>query len=105
MESVEHRKFKGSWEKVNLDRVAVQDVRTVGAEAVGMWAFDTLEMGKIFRDAGLGEKDIVPAKVLILGKLIHPGSEREIHRWFEFRSALEEIMGVKARDVSLTSLY
>jgi hypothetical protein len=96
---------EGSWEKVNLDSISVQDVRPVGAEAVGAWAFDTLEMEKILRDAGLGEKDIARAKVLILGKLIHPGSEREIHRWFQSRSALEEIMGIKAREVSLTSLY
>lgn len=103
--SVAPRESKGHWERVDLDTVAVQDVRTVGAEAVGAWAFETLGLDKMLQEAGFGEKDVARAKVLILGKLIQPGSEREIHGWFHSRSALGEMMGIAAEEVSLTSLY
>jgi transposase len=96
---------KGTWQTVDLNSLKSEDVRTVGAEVVGAWAYERLGMTKILRGCGFNETDIARTKVLILGKLINPGSEREIHQWFHQRSALQEVMGIKAKHVSLSSLY
>ncbi|SMC23901.1 hypothetical protein SAMN02746041_01848 [Desulfacinum hydrothermale DSM 13146] len=90
---------------VDIDSVQTSDVRTVGAEAVGAWAYDQLQMTKILKECAFTQADIDRAKVLILGKLIHPASERETHAWFHQRSALDEVMDINAKHVSLTSLY
>jgi len=94
---------EGTWHTVDLDSLKSEDVRTVGAEAVGAWAYEQLEMTKILRACGFNETDIARSKVLILGRLIHPASERETHQWFHQRSALEEVMGIEAKHVSLST--
>jgi len=96
---------KQTWQTVDLDSLKSEDVRTVGAETVGAWAYEKLQMTRILKNCGFNEADIDRAKVLIVGKLIHPASERETYQWFQQRSALEEVMGIEAKHVSLSSLY
>jgi uncharacterized protein YutD len=69
---------KQNWQTVDIESLRSEDVRTVGTEIVGAWAYDKLKMTGILKDCSLSEADIDRAKVLIGGKLIHPASEREI---------------------------
>ena len=87
---------KQTWQTVDLDSLKSEDVRTVGAETVGAWAYEKLQMTRILKNCGFNEADIERAKVLIVGKLIRPASERETYQWFQQRSALEEVMGLPA---------
>jgi len=96
---------KPTWHTVDLDSLKSEDVRTVGAEIVAAWAYEKLSMSTILKNCGFNEADINRAKVLIVGKLIHPASERETFQWFQQRSALEEVMGIAPKHVSLSSLY
>ncbi|OPX39931.1 MAG: hypothetical protein B1H11_01595 [Desulfobacteraceae bacterium 4484_190.1] len=96
---------KQTWQTVDPESLKSEDVRTVGAETVGAWAYEKLQMTRILRNSGFNEADIERAKVLIVGKLIHPASERETFQWFQQRSALDEVMGIEAKHVSLSSLY
>ncbi|MGQ9797312.1 MAG: hypothetical protein ACUVR9_13185, partial [Desulfosoma sp.] len=65
---------------MDLDSLKSEDVRTAGA-----WAYEKLQMSHILKECGLNEADIDQAKVLLLGKRIHPGSERETFQWFQHR--------------------
>ena len=103
--SARGREAEPTWQTVDLDSLKSEDVRTVGAETVGAWAYEKLHMSQILKNCGFNEADIDRAKVLILGKLIHPASERETFQWFQQRSALEEVMGIEPKHVSLSSLY
>ena len=99
---------KGSeprWETVDINSVRSEDVRTVGAEVVGDWAYRELGITGILRDAGFNRREIDRAKVLILGRLLAPGSEKGIYEWFQMRSGLDEVMGIDSGSVSLPSLY
>ncbi len=98
-------KQEGTWETVDLDSLKSEDVRSVGAEVVGAWAYEKLEMTRILGSCGLDKTDVARAQVLILGKLLYPASERETYEWFRQRSALDEVMGIREKDVSLPSLY
>jgi len=51
------------------------------------------------------EDEIVRAKVLILGKLINPGSECKIYEWFKEFSGISELLGIAVDDISLSGLY
>ncbi|MGQ9669703.1 MAG: hypothetical protein ACUVWY_06000 [Desulfosoma sp.] len=77
----------------------------MGAETVGAWAYEKLHISQILKNCGFYEPDIDQTKVLILGKRIHPASERETFQWFQHRSALEEVMDIEPKHVSLSSLY
>jgi len=96
---------KQNWQRVDIESLKSEDVRTVGTEVVGAWAYEKLQMTDILKNCGFSEADIDRAKVLIVGKLIHPASERETYQWFKQRSALDEVMNIKAKNISLSSLY
>ena len=56
-------------------------------------------------ELGFSQREIIRAKVLIIGKLLNPGSELDIYNWFQQISGLYELMGIKETDISLWSLY
>ena len=93
------------WKTVDINSVECSDVRSAGGELVGSWAYDTLGVSKILSDLGFSKQEIDRAKVLIIGKLLNPGSELEIYRWFNNISALDEVGGIKQTSISLSSLY
>ena len=90
---------------MDLNSLKSEDVWSVGAEIVGAWAYEKLQMSEILENCGPDEADMDRAKVLILGKRIHPASERETFHWFQRSSALDEVMGIEPKDVCLSSLY
>ena len=56
-------------------------------------------------ELGFSQREIIRAKVLIIGKLLNPGSELDIYNWFQQISGLYELMGIKETDISLWTLY
>jgi transposase len=43
--------------------------------------------------------------LLIIGRLVHPGSERHLHRWAQYLSGLDELIKTDFTHLSLNSLY
>ncbi len=43
--------------------------------------------------------------LLIIGRLVHPGSERHLHRWAQHLSGLDELIKTDFNQLSLNSLY
>jgi hypothetical protein len=104
-ETCEKEKKEPHWETVDINSVETSEVRTIGGELIGLWAYDKLGLSDILSELGFSKEEILRAKVLILGKLLNPGSELDIHNWFHRISALDELMGLKGRKISLLSLY
>lgn len=92
-----------AWETVDINSVETSDVRTIGGELIGLWAYEKLGLSEILSGIGFSDEEITRAKVVILGKLLNPGSERDIHKWFEHISGLGELIG--EADISLSSFY
>ena len=103
--SVEKEKEEPHWETVDINSVEASEVRTIGGELIGLWAYDKLGLSEILFELGFSKKEIIRAKLLILGKLLNPGSELEIHNWFQRISGFDELVGIKEAEVSLSSLY
>lgn len=99
----EEKEREPHWETVDINSVETSEVRTIGGELIGLWAYDKLGFSEILSEIGFSEEEIIRAKVLILGKLLNPGSELEIHNWFQHISGLDELIG--EADISLSSLY
>jgi len=104
-EDKEIKKEEQHWETVDINSIKTSEVRTIGGELIGLWAYDKLGLSDILMELGFSEKEITRAKVLILGKLINPGSELDIYNWFQKTSGLNELMGIKETEISLYSLY
>jgi predicted kinase/transposase len=101
----EEEKHEPHWEEIDVNSVKNEDVRTVGAESVGAWAYKELGITEVLQEVGFNKKEIDRAKVMIIGKLVNPGSEKEIYEWFSTRSGLDEVMDIDSKRISLSSLY
>jgi transposase len=79
--------------------------RTAGAEFVGLRFWELLKLDNVLRDCSFSDKEIELSKIAILGRLISPGSECHITRWYNKQSSLSEHLKVLQDKVSKDSLY
>jgi len=93
------------WETVNLGSLSNSESRTIGGEALGYYAFRKLEFPRILRSLGFGRKQVDRAALLVIGRLLHPASERETALWGSEMSALGELMGADFHRLSNNALY
>jgi transposase len=93
------------WETVDLESITQEEVRTIGAEALGHWAFNKLGFPGAFKDLGFSPTQIMVASLLIIGRLIHPASERQTFLWATERSGLDELLRADFEKISLSALY
>ncbi len=90
---------------VDLNSVQMAESRSIGAELVAREMWDRLELAPILSDCGFSDKEIAVAQALILGRLIHPGSELATHRWFNEQSALSELQSCDIHGLGKDSFY
>ncbi|OEU41243.1 hypothetical protein BGV40_16010 [Methanosarcina sp. Ant1] len=100
-EAEEQREF------VSIDINSVQSAqsRSIGAELVAKEMWDRLKISDTLKDCGFSTKKIAVAQALIMGRLIHPGSELATHRWFNEASALAEMLEEDIHGLGKDSYY
>ena len=79
---------------VHPDSMELARPRGVGVEQVGLWAMERVGLMRLLEELGVNGALRAAAAGLIVGRLAHPGSERETHRWLRRDSALGELLGV-----------
>jgi transposase len=84
------------YESVDIESVETTDVKTIGAEHVAVSSLQEYGFEKILKGLHFSDKEIDYAKMLIVGRLVHPDSELETARWINEQSALCELMGTQA---------
>lgn len=85
------------YETVDVNSVSPSDSRTIGAEHLVTSSMQQYEFDKIFKDLKFSDSEMDYAKMLIVGRLVHPGSERETVRWINESSAICELLKTKAK--------
>ena len=83
------------YESVDIDSVETTDVKTIGAEHAVVSSLQEYGVEEILKSLDFSDKEIDYAKMLIVGRLVHPASERETARWINENSALCELMGTQ----------
>lgn len=66
---------------------------------------EQLQLPKKLTALGFNTPELAAAIGSIIGRMIHPGSERETHRWLQQNTALGELIGHDFGATSLTRLY
>ena len=91
------------YEVVDINSVSTLDSRTEGAEHVVTSFLKEYKIDRILRELKFNDAQIDYAKMLITGRLVHPGSERETARWINESSALSELLktNIKVYDNAL----
>ena len=93
------------FQTVNINQIETLKSRSIGAETLALHAFKQLKLDDKLRDLGFNEKDLSAALGAIIGRMVHPGSERETHRWLQKNSGLDELIGHDHDKLSLDRLY
>ena len=78
---------------VDINAVSSSDGKSIGPEHVGFEAMKALGFFDLFRQLGFSQDESNLATLQIVGRLVHPGSERELRRYAKEQSALDELLG------------
>lgn len=81
------------YETVDIESVATTDVKTIGAEHVAVGSIREYEFDRVLKEIGFTGKEVDYAKLLVVGRLVHPASELETARWINENSAVCELIG------------
>ena len=79
------------------------DTRTVGGERVALQALRMLGFPEILRTLNFNQDQIHWAMVLVIGRMLSPGSERQTHDWACEHSSILDLL--RSRTPSLNTLY
>jgi len=105
MHSVPVEQEVPDWERVDMNSLSQGESRSIGGEAISYNAFKKLGFPEILSDLGFSQWQIQQAALLIIGRLIHPASERETVMWAKLISALDELLGADFQHLSNNALY
>ena len=96
---------EADWETVDVASVHDSDGRSIGVEHAALAALDMLELPGLFDELGFNRRQRCCALASIVGRMAHPGSERETNRWLRATSATGEMLGLDFAGVSDMALY
>ena len=90
---------------VDLESVAVENVREIGGEWLCKQALDLIDMSKCLEQAGFVGEDLDLAMAHIISRAIFPASEHATAEWMKDNSGVCELLGIDANKVSHHKLY
>ena len=94
---------------VKLDQMQLRRPRSFGDCWLGCWLWDQLSLSPFWTAKLADERGGVPwarvLQVLVVNRLIDPGSELRIHRQWFLRSAMDELLGVDFAAAGKDRLY
>lgn len=93
------------FQSVDIHSVTPGEQRTIGAEYAAVSFFKRLGLDALFGDLGFSEREAQVAALLIIARMVHPGSERRAHLWAQNISGLADLLETDFRHLSLNTLY
>jgi transposase len=93
------------WHTVDMNSITPGRSRTIGGESLGCDAFQKLGFPRMLAKVGLSPEQIQQAALLVIGRLLHPDSERETAIWAKELSGLDEMLGTSFEHLANNTLY
>ena len=82
-----------NYQNVDINSVQTSESKSIGAEYVMAEQMSQYGFDRILGELDFSPKQIDYAKHLIIGRAVHPSSERELARWINDDSAIKELIG------------
>jgi len=93
------------YETVDLNSLEHSKCRTIGAEHVGISIFRELGLPDHLTKLNFTEQQVQLAQLSVVGRLVHPASERNTAAWARHLSAIDELIGTDFSHLSQNALY
>jgi hypothetical protein len=90
---------------IEVDSLILSRPRSVGVEAVGLWAMAQLEFATLLDTLGLNGPERTAILGAIIARMAAPGSERATRRWLVETSGLGELLDVDFEAMNLMRFY
>lgn len=101
----EGKEIKCEYERVDINSIKSSEIRTVGAEYIGISTLRKLGLERLFKQLGFSDKEIKIAILSIVGSLVHTGSEKAIKEWSQNISGIDELLDTDFSHLSNNALY
>jgi transposase len=101
----ELKETKEEFYNVDINSIKTENIRTIGAEYIGYTFFKKLGFEKTLSNLGFTKEELQIATLLIIGRLVRPGSELKTLEWSRTLSGLEELLNMKFKNIALKKLY
>jgi hypothetical protein len=90
---------------IDLNSIRNKDVREVGAEWLSFQAMRQLRIALFLESLGWSEDQVRLAQTHIISRAVYPASELETTRWIRENSAVCEVTGYDAEQITKDRLY
>ena len=104
-EKNEFQHSEQDFQRVDVNALASSEGKSIGSEHVGLEAMKQLGFFKLFRQLKFKKSMMDIAALLIIGRLVHPSSERELKRYAEQESGLDELLQTDFSHLANNALY
>ncbi|MDB4303543.1 hypothetical protein N9934_01965 [Desulfosarcina sp.] len=88
-------RLSADFQTVDVNSVSSSEARKIGVEHVVLAQMREYKLDKMLKELGFTDSQLNYAKILIVGRLVHPSSERETARWANEDSAILELLQAK----------
>ena len=95
---------KATLDGVMIDQIETENVVEFGPELVALEAWNELGLTSVLKEAGLPNKQIATAQLMVSNRLIEPLSEWALIDWAE-RTALPELLDLRITKTTKDRLY
>ncbi len=96
---------KHNFKSVDVNSLQNSQIKTLGAEYVGLKACKQLGLDSLLEELGFTTKQTQVALLSIIGRLVRPGSELKTAEWARHISGIGELIGVDFTHLSHNALY
>lgn len=93
------------YQKVDINNTEISDCRTIGSEYAAYSYLKHLELDKYLEDHYFSRRQIDIAFLLLIGRMVSPGSELHSYHWAKRNTALGELRGTDFSKLSKNTLY
>lgn len=104
-EKNEFKQSEQDFQSIDVNALASSEGKSIGSEHVGLEAMKLLGFFKLFRQLKFKKENMDLATLLIIGRLVHPCSERELKRYAEEESGLDELLKTDFSHLANNALY
>lgn len=101
----EKKSSSPDYQRIDVDTIDHQHVRSVGAEHVVYETMKALGLPDLFASLGFNKPALEAAIGVIAARLIAPSSERATHRWLQNMTALGDLLETDFNDLSQDRVY
>lgn len=93
------------YQRIDINNIRHTSVKSIGCEYIALSAYRELGFDEIFSRLNFSSKQKFIAASSIIGRAVHPSSERALYGYLKNRSALDTLLKSSFSKVSLDHLY